>query len=110
MWNPRRSGSGGYGLACRILWSVTNTPPIRRVRVAALGPLREKTLFPGGLIVMHGQGIDVYTDGLHPKTAEGALVRACGNAREHAIPGAGEVGHPRGAVIRDDLGVPVHGQ
>ena len=59
---------------------------------------------------MQGEGIDVHASGLYPKTAECALVRACSNAREHAVLGAGEVGHARGAVIRDDLGVPVHGQ
>ena len=41
----------------------------------------------------------MHASGLHPKTVEGALVGACGNACAYAMLGAGKMGHPCGASL-----------
>jgi len=48
---------------------------------------------------MNSESVDVHASGLHPKTVEGALVCACGNAYEYAMLGAGKIGHPCGASL-----------
>src|SRR5262249_19710006 len=64
----------GDRLAHRIRWPMLDARPVRRIGVAAGGPLREKTLFPGRLHIVEGEGVDVDACGVHAPTAEGAYV------------------------------------
>src|SRR5215510_5250460 len=82
---PPRSGHRGDRLTHRIPWPLLEARPVRHIGRAARGPLREKGLFPGPLVVMQGERVDIHAHGLDATTAEWPLVGARRDPREYAI-------------------------
>src|SRR3989442_11238224 len=76
--------------------------------LAARRPLPKKALFPGRLLIMQSERVDIHAPNLDATTAEWPHVGASRDTREHAILRARKVRQPGRTVIGDELRVSVH--